>query len=224
MPSELPHPLWADGPMESRRAYALCRGQLWRWASVGGRATGAHSWGSRVPRMALATCAGTQAAPKEFIVKPPHLGPLNLASPPLSVDVGTGLDVAAREMALHHVGSLVVTVEGRPSGLVTDRDVALAALQRSESSLPLLKSVMSKPLLTLPETCTLEEAVDTLAHHCVRRVALVSSEGALCSVLSADSLLIHLGGLMGDIRSGLQREFQEERDHEPNPSTATGAE
>ena len=137
----------------------------------------------------------------------------DLASPPIRIDGNATLDAAARLMAQAHVGSLVVDIDGQPAGLVTDRDVALAALQRPAGTpLQAVCEVASMPLLTLPEEVSIEEAARFFGEHCIRRAGVVSMKGALVGVLSSDSVLTFTATVLRSLAQGIERGLSEERD------------
>ena len=141
-----------------------------------------------------------------------HQSVIDLSSPPVLINGGEPLDAAARLMAQHHIGSLIVDVEGQPAGLITDRDVALAALQRPAGTpLPTVLQVASMPLMTLPMTVSIGEAAEFFGEHCVRRVGLVSLTGELVGVLSSDTVLTFTASLLRTLSDGIERGFSEER-------------
>lgn len=152
---------------------------------------------------------------------------LALASPPQTIDGEASLAEAAQRMGRAHVGSLVVLEAGVPVGLVTDRDVALAACLREPRAggpPPRVGAVASRPLLTLPAHATLDELTRLCAARCVRRVALMDDRGALVGVVSTDAVLQHLGAQLGDLARALTRELEEERAPTRSRGSAFGPE
>lgn len=145
---------------------------------------------------------------------------LALASPPATIEGDAELAEAARRMGRSHVGSLVVLEDGVPVGLVTDRDVALAAcLVAPGSTAPPVGAVASRPLVTLAESASLDELTRLCASRCIRRVALVDDGGALVGVVSTDSVIQYLGRHMGELARTLEREFEAERAPASRPVT-----
>jgi len=143
-----------------------------------------------------------------------------LASPPATIEAHATLVEAARRMARSHVGSLVVLEGGAPVGLVTDRDVVLAAcLIERGATAPPVGAVASRPLVTLPQDASLEELTTLCASRCIRRVALVNDAGQLVGVVSADSVVQHLGLHLGELARTLEREFEAERNPTQRPLT-----
>lgn len=136
-----------------------------------------------------------------------------LASAPETIDAGASLAQAAQRMARAHVGSLVVLEDGAPVGLVTDRDVTMAACTcPAGTAPPVIGAVASRPLVTLDEHAPLEALTRLMADRCIRRVGLVDGTGALTGIVVADAVVMHLGRRMGDLALTLEREFAEERE------------
>jgi CBS domain-containing protein len=130
-----------------------------------------------------------------------------LASDPLSR--------VARQMCDQHVG-MVVVVEERadkrvPVGIVTDRDIVRAQLQRSTDlfCLSVAQAMTANPL-TLLESESMVDAIGRLRARGVRRAPVVEAGGALVGVVAMDDLLAavseELSGLSGLAASQPERE------------------
>lgn len=149
----------------------------------------------------------------------------DLASPPISIDGEAKLDAAALLMGQNHVGSLVVEIDGQPAGLITDRDVALAGLQRPAGTpLPTVREFASMPLLTLPVDVSIEEAASFFGDHCIRRAGLVSMKGALVGILSSDAVLTFTANVLRTLAEGIERGLSEERDPRGGSTSTFGTE
>lgn len=150
---------------------------------------------------------------------------LALASPPITIDGSASACEAAQLMGTEHVGSVVVVEDGRPIGLVTDRDLTMATLLRpAGSDVPAVAAIASRPFLSIPAEASLVDATAIFDRHCVRRVGVVDASGELVGVLAADSVLQELGRPLDDIAHALAREFTEERDPSPQTSSTFGPE
>lgn len=98
---------------------------------------------------------------------------------------------AARRMAKEGVGTVVILgLEQRPVGILTDRDVALRCV--AEGRDPDATSVGS--LMTAPPTCVhestpIETALARMAGASVRRLVVVDDDGRLVGILALDDVL-----------------------------------
>ena len=119
--------------------------------------------------------------------------------PPVAVASGAPLSDVAQLMRERHVGAVVVT-EGDPArphvaGIITDRDIVCARITRAAdlSSISAAETMTAHPLL-IREHDSVGAAVAHLRARGVRRAPVVSEDGALLGVISADDLLAHLAG------------------------------
>jgi CBS domain-containing protein len=75
-------------------------------------------------------------------------------------------------------GCLLVTSMGKIVGIVTERDLVRRALTRSGAMGRIkVKSIMSSPLIAVDPMASVEEAAKLMAHHKVRRLPVVGTNG-----------------------------------------------
>lgn len=100
------------------------------------------------------------------------------------------LDFAASLMWRHNIGCLpVVGDSGQLIGMLTDRDIALAAfLQGSPLRAITVSSVMRKELITCTADDDVEQVLKTMIAHRLRRVPVVDQDGRLVGILSLNDI------------------------------------
>jgi CBS domain-containing protein len=116
---------------------------------------------------------------------------------------------AARRMAHHEVGMLVVVEGNTPVGILTDRDLFIRVMAQEPLPLQaLVRDVMTPEPVCIPEHMPLEEAVVRMRGHQVRRLVVVNDARAVVGIVSLDDVLLLLGeeqqavaGLMRAARS-----------------------
>jgi CBS domain-containing protein len=101
--------------------------------------------------------------------------------------------VAARRMVRNDVGTLVV-VEGRgsnrPVGFLTDRDITTRCVAADlDPSHTAVSTIMSKPVLTIGEETSVEDALNRMADAGTRRLVVTAGDGTLAGVLTLDDVL-----------------------------------
>jgi CBS domain-containing protein len=98
---------------------------------------------------------------------------------------------AARLMVEHRVGTLVVLdPERRPSGLLTDRDVALRCVAEGrDPDATAVSDVMSSPAICVEESTPIESALSRMAGVSARRLVVTDSYGRLVGILAMDDVL-----------------------------------
>jgi predicted transcriptional regulator len=101
---------------------------------------------------------------------------------------------AAKQMRDQHVGALIVTEDGPPLGrivgIVTDRDIAIkAVIQAVEPDDLLVADIMQTYVLSIDTGADIADALQMMASHGVRRLAVTGGNGRLVGVLSLDDVL-----------------------------------
>ena len=113
---------------------------------------------------------------------------------------------AAQLMWESDCGSLpVVDVAGAPIGMVTDRDICMAAYTQGERLDAIsVRVAMSRSLYTCFMTDTLATAEATMRLHQVRRLPVIDDDGRLAGIVSLGDLVRNAHettGLLGVLRS-----------------------
>jgi len=132
----------------------------------------------------------------------------------------TVLEIAGL-MRSHHVGDVVI-VEHRdgvnhPTGILTDRDIVLEGVVQALDRLPqlLAADLLVRPLVTVRERDTVDDALEVMRAHGVRRVPVVDGAGALIGILAVDDLLELLADRLGSLVTLIAREQHVERERRP---------
>jgi CBS domain-containing protein len=115
------------------------------------------------------------------------------------------VEQAARTMRDRGVGCLVVTREGRPSGILTDRDLVTRVIAegRSPGSLRVGDVVTYDPItVSLGES--IETATGRMRLHGVRRLPVVDDAGLAVGIVTADDLLALLGREIAGVCEGIE--------------------
>jgi CBS domain-containing protein len=104
----------------------------------------------------------------------------------------SGSDIA-RLMSREAVGSVVVIANGRPVGIVTDRDLRRKIVGEARDARTTVASdLMSSPLIAIAASALVLDALVTMTRHGIHHLP-VMSDGALAGVVSAsDVLRLHL--------------------------------
>jgi CBS domain-containing protein len=118
---------------------------------------------------------------------------------------------AAQRMQRECLGSLVVTEQERPVGVVTDRDIALAVLSADlDAEKVPVRDVMQGPVVSIKSDASFAEAVKALRKAAVRRVVIVDGERRAAGLFAADDLLRILATELGDLAEALRVQFSAE--------------
>ncbi len=122
-----------------------------------------------------------------------------------TIDCAATLREAAERMRRDAVGALVVTKAGRPTGLLTDRDLLVrGVVPRRDAARDTVDQVMSHPLLTASADEPLERLVECMKQHGVRRLPLVAG-GELAGMVSLDDVVVALANELDAIAAAFRR-------------------
>lgn len=114
---------------------------------------------------------------------------------PVTVSTTALISDVARLMRDRHIGAVIVTEGGpeRPVGMITDRDIVRAQLEWTAdlSRLSALEVMTPNPLVIGAED-SVGGAIAHLRARGVRRAPVVTLDGVLIGLISADDLLGHV--------------------------------
>lgn len=121
----------------------------------------------------------------------------------------------AQLMRSHHVGDVIVVMEegGQriPLGIVTDRDVVVEVVAPGLDPATLTAGeIMAPELATVQENTGVFEAIRYMRDKGVRRMPVVSPDGALAGILTLDDLLELLAEELGALARLVAREQDRE--------------
>jgi len=80
-------------------------------------------------------------------------------------------------------GIVPVVEEGKPIGVVTDRDVALALATHDDLNQTPIEEIMTTSLIAVSPATPMTEVMETFARESVRRLLVVDAEGLLVGVI-----------------------------------------
>ncbi len=109
----------------------------------------------------------------------------------VTVSPSAPITEAALSMREEDIGALVVVDdEGRPQGIITDRDIVVSVVANSKNPLEILvEEVMTKKLIVVQEDASIFEILKILAKNNIRRVP-VMRRGKLVGIVSVDDLIV----------------------------------
>ncbi len=132
-----------------------------------------------------------------------------------TIDKSSSLKEAAQAMFQQHVGSLVVTdtLNGKkvPSGMITDRDIALAIGSSQMPQQLSVEQVMHNQPLTVEEGEGIFETLSKMSSTGVKRVPVTKKDGSLCGVVCADDLLTLIGEEITNLAKITQTQIKREK-------------
>jgi CBS domain-containing protein len=96
----------------------------------------------------------------------------------------------ARLMQSMNIGSVIVTRNERPQGIVTDRDLVIRVIAEGKNPEETrIRDIMSGDLVVLDEEMGLMEALAYVRTKGVRRMPVVDREGKLRGIITVDDII-----------------------------------
>jgi CBS domain-containing protein len=113
-----------------------------------------------------------------------------MTRPPVTCHVNDAMNVAARSMWECDCGSvLAVDDEGRLKGIITDRDICMAAYTRGSSldSMLVHTAMASEPVCVRPDA-EIDEIEELMAGHRVRRIPVIDNDHKPVGMVSMNDI------------------------------------
>ena len=110
----------------------------------------------------------------------------------VTIPVDRTLGDAVRLMLEFRIGSVIVTRDGDPSGIVTETDVLVAGHQTGEplDAIP-LEEAMSHPLVTVEPDVTVRAAVERMREARVKKLPVVDGIDVVGIITQEDVVYAH---------------------------------
>lgn len=101
----------------------------------------------------------------------------NMRHPPVTVSPTESIASLMWFMVKEDIGAIIVEEEGRPVGMITEKDV-LDRVIASDKDLyeTKAKEIMSKPIISIEENRPIKQALDIMRRHNVRRLAVTEND------------------------------------------------
>jgi CBS domain-containing protein len=112
-----------------------------------------------------------------------------MTRPIIAEDEDTLVTKIAEDMEELGIGSVVITSEGKPAGIITERDIALKVLLKDRKANEVkAKEIMAYPLVTIKPEASVDEACKLAAKKRIKRLPVVENE-MLIGIVSIRDLL-----------------------------------
>ena len=114
-----------------------------------------------------------------------------IRKPPETIEADETIARAAHQMDEAAVGALVVIDDGRPVGIVTDRDLVVRAMARRYPLDSRVDSVMTTGLVGIDAEEDVRQAIQLFSHHAIRRLPVVEGD-EIRGMITLDDVVIDL--------------------------------
>ncbi|MFJ3913633.1 CBS domain protein [Streptomyces sp. 2132.2] len=108
---------------------------------------------------------------------------------PVTVEQLTTLAEAARVMRDAGIGDVLVVDQGRLRGILTDRDIVVRALAEGQDPAETtVRAICSGDPLTVKPDDRVDQAVDLMRRHALRRLPVQADDGELVGIVTLGDL------------------------------------
>jgi CBS domain-containing protein len=126
-------------------------------------------------------------------------------APLVTAEAEDTVEKSARTMRDRHTGCLVLIRHGRPAGLITDRDLVVRVMAEGrDPATSRIGDFVTYDPITVSVNDGIETAVARMRDHGVRRLPIVDDDGVAVGIVTADDLLILLGGEIAAVSEGIE--------------------
>jgi len=99
---------------------------------------------------------------------------------------------AIRKMYSHNVSCIVVVREGKPAGILTERDIIYMQVNNIDFDSVILQTVMKSPVIAVSEETEIPEAANLMVINGLRRVVVVDDERNVIGIVTQTDIIKNL--------------------------------
>ena len=143
-----------------------------------------------------------------------------MSSPVITIEENAPVNLVANLMDKEDLGCIIVTnKEGKPLGIITERDLVVRVLAKNTKPDSLKSSeVMSSPLMTIEPDATISDAARRMSRLDIRRLGVIY-KGQITGLLSSKDILAVVPELIEIIqeRARIENESRTTEEEESTP-------
>lgn len=112
-----------------------------------------------------------------------------------------------KKMSDADVGTVIITEDETPTGLVTDRKIALALEEMPDLTDWHVEEIMTEDLITVTADTGIFEVLQILGDEAIRRVPVVDDQDTLQGIVSLDDILILLSAEFSNASDVIEKQI-----------------
>lgn len=122
-----------------------------------------------------------------------HIQRIQIKKTPITCSLNTSVEAAAKTMTANRVGSIVITKDEKPVGIITDKDLRTKIATGNFAIGAKVDQIMSSPVISVPENISVAEAQLTMLTHKITHLCITkdgSTKSDLVGVLSEHDIVV----------------------------------
>jgi CBS domain-containing protein len=108
----------------------------------------------------------------------------------VTAKLNTTLREAAAVMSKLNIGSLIIVEDEKISGIITSTDILKAIANGKDAETTLVEEVMSKPVIVIDPDKKVEEAVNIMLEHKIKKLPVVEEDKLIGIITASDIIAI----------------------------------
>jgi len=108
----------------------------------------------------------------------------------VTAKLNTTLREAAAVMSKLNIGSLVIVEDDKISGIITSTDILKAIANGKDVETTLVEEVMSKPVIVIDPDKKVEDAVNIMLEHKIKKLPVVEEDKLIGIITASDIIAI----------------------------------
>jgi diguanylate cyclase (GGDEF)-like protein/PAS domain S-box-containing protein len=112
----------------------------------------------------------------------------------LTLEPTDSLVKAVRLMARHRISCVVISIDARPEGILTERDIVHLAQTLTQDGEITVGRVMHAPVISCHADIPMQEAARMMERERIRRLVVTRSDGMLCGIITRHDIVKALQG------------------------------
>ncbi len=119
---------------------------------------------------------------------------------PVIVDPNTSCGEIARLMRDRKIGSVILANDGKPVGIVTERDLVHRVMaEERDPFMCYAHEVSSKPVVAVSVYADVEMAIDLMNDYKIRRIVVLDNKDKIAGIVTTDDLSKELRGMSEEL-------------------------
>ncbi len=119
---------------------------------------------------------------------------------PVTVSPAARADEVAHLMREKGISSVILVTNGKPVGIVTERDLVHRVLALDKDPKKLMAAdICTQPVIAVSIHCPVEDAVDTMNQHKIRRIVVIDDKDHVAGIVTTDDVGYNLKSMSEEL-------------------------
>jgi signal-transduction protein with cAMP-binding, CBS, and nucleotidyltransferase domain len=119
---------------------------------------------------------------------------------PVTLSPAARADEVANIMCEKGISSVILVTNGKPVGVVTERDLVHRVLAPGKDPKGLMAAdICTKPVIAVSVHCQVEDAVDTMHRNKIRRLVVIDENDHVVGILTTDDVGYNLKSMSEEL-------------------------